>query len=171
MNRSKRSAALIALTLLVGCDGQSSSKNEISTAIDVSVPILAGDKNWDSEIDPKQITGTPISVTGTSRTGVVDCRAGCQGDAKKCQESVLREARIDSLPGQYFDASTLRISRQWNASDSPGLIRTPNWIVSRWPENSSHPTSIIIRPDIRTCEGRSKDTQGVTFYEFSVSHY
>jgi hypothetical protein len=172
--------AVLCLSIAVaisGCQKNQDQKNQdhksqgtVDSGGVHSVPILEGGKSHDSDIAPDKIKVYPINKL-TVRTGVVDCRAGCRGDAKKCQESVLQAARIDSLPGKVFDASTLRISRQWNASDSPGLIRTPNFFIERWPANSSHPTSIIIRPNIRTCEGRSKHTQGVTFYEFSVNHF
>ncbi len=112
------------------------------------------------------------SSTGSGRTAVVDCRAGCQGDKKKCQESLNREARLDAAPGKFFDASTLRILRHWNASDSPGLVREPKWAKpQRVPENSSNPTSLIVTPIVATCEGASPHTQGVTFYEWTADYF
>ena len=167
----QRFLVILAPVLLMGCGKNSETSAEKTAPDKESTSVLHMGENIDSRIDPKKIVRfEPISAQGV-RTAVVDCRAGCQGDEKKCQESVLHEARIDSVPGQYLDASTLRISRKWNASDSPGLKRDPNWIVTRWPDYSSHPTSIVIRPDLRTCEGVSKHTQGVTFYEFSVSSF
>lgn len=108
----------------------------------------------------------------SGRTAIVDCRAGCQGDKKKCQQSLLREARLDAAPGKFFDAATRRIvPPTWNASDSPGLVREPDWKVVRVPENSSHPTSLIISPVIATCEGVSPHTQGVTFYKWTADYF
>lgn len=114
----------------------------------------------------------PTANSSSGRTAIVDCRAGCQGDKKKCQQSLLREARLDAAPGKFFDASTLRIVRHWNASDSPGLVREPNWeTVRRVPENSSNPTSLIVVPVVATCEGISPHTQGVTFYEWTADYF
>lgn len=114
----------------------------------------------------------PAASTSSGRTAIVDCRAGCQGDAKKCQQSLNREARLDAAPGRFFDASTLRLARSpWNASDSPGLVREPNWKVERVPENASNPTSLIVTPVVATCEGVSPHTQGVTFYEWTADYF
>jgi hypothetical protein len=110
-------------------------------------------------------------ATGSGRKAVVDCRAGCQGKEKNCQESLQQNARIDSQPGRFFDAATLHISRRWNASDSPGLVRDPNWEITRFPANDAHPTSLIITPVLATCVGRSPDTQGVTFYEWTADYF
>lgn len=112
-----------------------------------------------------------VSAAASGRTATVDCRAGCQGNNKGCQESYTKEARLDAAPGKYFDFTTLRIVRSWNASDSPGLSATPIWIKSRVPTDASAPTSIIIRPEIASCIGISGDTQGVTFYEWTADYF
>jgi len=119
-----------------------------------------------------------LSVTSASavepaagRSAVVDCRAGCQGKETGCQESYNKEARVDAAPGKYFDASTLRITRSWNASDSPGLRRAPVWKIVRVPENASQPTSLIVTPEISSCVGISPHTQGVTFYEWTADYF
>lgn len=105
------------------------------------------------------------------RSAEVDCRAGCQGKEKGCQESYIGSARLDAKPGKYFDASTLKITSYRNASDSPGLRREPKWIIRRVPNDSSQPTSLIVTPDINTCEGKSPDTQGVTFYTWTATYF
>lgn len=107
----------------------------------------------------------------SGRSAVVDCRAGCHGSEKGCQESLLKQARLDSQPGRYFDFTTLRVTAKSNASDSPGLVRDPDWSSERFPYNASHPTSITIRPIVATCEGRSKHTQGVTFYQWTADYF
>lgn len=119
---------------------------------------------------PAMAADDTVATTSSGRTAIVDCRAGCQGNKKQCQESVLHEARLDAAPGKYFDASTLK-NRHWNASDSPGLVREPNWNISRVPHNASNPTSLIISPVLATCEGVSEDTQGVTFYEWTADYF
>ena len=116
-------------------------------------------------------SGTLAQSSADYREAEVDCRAGCQGDAKKCQQSLTGEARIDAAPGRYFDVSTLKIVARRNASDSPGLIRDPQWATSRVPPDASQPSSVIVRPIVATCEGKSKDTQGVTFYTWRVSYF
>lgn len=134
---------------------------------------IVGACSYAPPIDPDRSgadrAGTDRSSSG--RTATVDCRAGCQGNKKGCQESLTKSARIDSIPGKFFDANTLRIVRQSNAADSPGLVRPPNWIIERVPPNASHPTSIIVSPIINTCEGNSPDTQGVTFYEWTADYF
>ncbi len=112
-----------------------------------------------------------IADDKNGRSAEVDCRAGCQGQETGCQESYNKEARLDSSPGKYFDASTLKITSYRNAADSPGLRREPKWTIVRIPHNASHPTSIIITPVISTCEGKSPHTQGVTFYTWSAQYF
>lgn len=112
-----------------------------------------------------------LQASAAGRSAVVDCRAGCQGRETGCQESYNKNARLDSAPGKYFDFSTLRITKITNASDSPGLAREPRWQTVRVPENASQPTSIIITPDLSSCIGRSPDTQGVTFYEWTADYF
>lgn len=118
---------------------------------------------------PPGMEAKPGDTSG--RSAVVDCRAGCQGSKKGCQESLIKQARLDSQPGRYFDFTTLRVTARSNASNSPGLVRDPNWNYERFPTNASHPTSIIIRPIVATCEGRSEDTQGVTFYQWTADYF
>ena len=105
------------------------------------------------------------------RSAEVDCRAGCQGNERGCQESYIGSARLDAKPGKYFDASTLRITSYRNASDSPGLRREPKWTIRRVPDDSSQPTSIVVTPDKSTCEGKSPHTQGVTFYTWTADYF
>jgi len=119
------------------------------------------------------LVGTSAIATEkeTRRSAVVDCRAGCQGNERGCQESYNKSARLDARPGKYFDASTLRITKIWNASDSPGLAREPQWQIVRVPDNASQPTSLIVTPVVSTCIGKSPHTQGVTFYEWSAEYF
>lgn len=117
------------------------------------------------------LLATAFGVNAAGRSAVVDCRAGCQGNEKGCQESYNKNARLDSAPGRYFDAATLRITKVTNASDSPGLAREPMWQIVRVPDNASQPTSLIITPDLSSCIGRSPHTQGVTFYEWTADYF
>ena len=103
-------------------------------------------------------------------SAVVDCRAGCQGNFRGCQESLTGQARLEAKPGRHFDFSTLKITRRSNASDSPGLKQDPKWTFETMPEHVSNPTTIIIRPQVNTCVGNSIHTQGVTFYEWSAKY-
>lgn len=112
-----------------------------------------------------------IAKEKNGRSAEVDCRAGCQGNEKGCQESYNQEARLDSQPGKYFDFSTLKITSYRNADGSPGLRREPKWTIVRVPHNASHPTSIIIAPVVSSCEGVSPHTQGVTFYTWSAEYF
>ena len=112
-----------------------------------------------------------LHASAAGRSAVVDCRAGCQGRETGCQESYNKNARLDSAPGKYFDATTLRITKITNAADSPGLAREPRWQIVRVPDNASQPTSLVITPDLATCVGRSPDTQGVTFYEWTADYF
>jgi len=112
-----------------------------------------------------------LQASAAGRSAVVDCRAGCQGKETGCQESYNKNARLDSAPGKYFDATTLRITKITNAADSPGLAREPKWQIVRVPENASQPTSLVITPDISTSIGRSPHTQGVTFYEWTADYF
>lgn len=106
----------------------------------------------------------------TRRSAVIDCRAGCQNDRKGCQTSDTGEIRINAHPGKVFDTQTLRITKRWNASDSPGLSGDPSWNKTWMPRNSSHPTMVIISPVVSSCVERDPHTQGVTFYEWTVEY-
>ncbi len=114
---------------------------------------------------------TPAIAGKSGRTAVFDCRAGCQGQTQGCQESLMKSARIDAAPGKYFDTATVRVIKQWNASDSPGLVRVPDWNIERIPENSANPKSLIVSPVVTSCQGKSGDTQGVTFYEITADYF
>ncbi|MBD8563744.1 hypothetical protein IFU01_05670 [Oxalobacteraceae sp. CFBP 8763] len=111
---------------------------------------------------------TKLSYGQTS--AVVDCRAGCQGNFRGCQQSVAGQARLEATPGRKFDFSTLKITRRSNAADSPGLENDPDWKFETIPANVSKPTTIIIRPIVNTCIGKSLHTQGVTFFEWSADY-
>jgi hypothetical protein len=116
------------------------------------------------------VSVSAFAQTSSSKhpSGVVDCRAGCQGSKTGCRES-LQSAVIDADPGLKLMPETLRIIKRWNASDSPGLAGTPSFVIaSRYPAGSNRPYSITVVPDLTSCTGISPHTQGVTFYELQV---
>lgn len=96
-----------------------------------------------------------------------ECRAGCQGNVRGCQES-LQAAVFTASPGRWLMVDSRTLVKRWNASDSPGLAAEPRWIVETYPANSSRALSVTIRPDVSSCVGISGDTQGVTFFEFQL---
>ena len=101
-------------------------------------------------------------------TGVTDCRAGCQGRLTGCRE-ITMIATITAKPGMVLLPDSMKVVRQWNAPDSPGIVGTPQFfIASRYPQGASRPYTMTVKPDLSTCTGRSPDTQGVTFYEIQV---
>ena len=101
-------------------------------------------------------------------TGVTDCRAGCQGRLTGCRE-ITMIATITAAPGMVLLPDSMKVVKQWNAPDSPGIIGTPEFfIVTRYPKDSPRPYTITVKPDLSTCTGRSPDTQGVTFYQLQV---
>lgn len=106
--------------------------------------------------------GAPTAIRATT-----ECRAGCQGNVRGCQES-LQSAVFTASPGRWLMVDSRTLVKRWNASDSPGLAAEPRWIVETYPANSNRALSVTIRPDKLSCVGVSPHTQGVTFFEFQL---
>jgi hypothetical protein len=101
-------------------------------------------------------------------TGVTDCRAGCSGRNTGCRE-ITMIATITAAPGMVLLPDSMKVVKQWNAPDSPGLAGTPVFlIITRYPKDSPRPYTMTVKPDLSTCVGRDMHTQGVTFYELQV---
>lgn len=132
----------------------------VRSAIIGSVVLLTS-----ASVAAQQIESTTPSAS--SLLAVTDCRAGCQGGTSNCQQSEQSAVFVAS-EGYHLLLGSQTLTRHWNASDSPGLRNTPRWIIEPFPLNTDKPLRITIRPDLSTCVGVSPDTQGVTFYEFSV---
>lgn len=104
----------------------------------------------------------PNSVALTAST---ECRAGCQGNKAGCQES-QQAAVFNATAGYYLRVdSVTKIGEQ---KGSPGLVSEPRWINDIYPQGSTTPTRIIVRPDLATCVGEDGDTQGITRYNFQA---
>jgi hypothetical protein len=102
-------------------------------------------------------------------SATIDCRAGCQGNPRGCQESLTHAITLQAPVGYHVRPETLSVQNRYNASDSPGLQNEPEWFISRYPANSNRPRYISVSPNKNTCVGRSPHTQGVTFFVWGVS--
>lgn len=116
------------------------------------------------------LSGTAAAQAGETRTAVADCRAGCQGNPRGCQQAT-QFARFDARPGYYIDVSSLRITNSWPASNSPGLAQIPEWSIGTSPSGASRARDVFISARTSSCVGRSADTQGVTFFQWSATYY
>lgn len=97
---------------------------------------------------------------------VASCHAGCQGNTAGCQKS--KDRAVFNAPIGYRILRDSKALVSWK-DGVPGLVREPQWIVETYPLNSDRVAQMTIRPDTRSCEGRSGDTQGGTYYTWRVS--
>lgn len=75
---------------------------------------------------------------------------------------------VSSSKDKWLNKDSLTLSQSWPGSDTTGLVKEPQWDIKTVPANSPRPVSIIIKPILKSCEGKDANTQSRTHYEWAV---
>ena len=96
------------------------------------------------------------------------CKAGCNGNTRGCQDSGVTAYLVASR-GSRLRRGSLTMVRRYDKPDGPGINGEPEWEITSYPVGDESPLTITVKPNIKTCVGRSPDTQGITTYVFEAA--